>query len=234
MRGLGEVDGARDRPRSRASTVEWSSVGPGARDHHGAGMAISKSRRDRLRKLIKGIDIAMFTTYGEAGFPVSRPLSTQEAEFDGETLWFFTRGTSPKVREIRRNPKVNVAYASKDRNVYISVAGKAAIVDEQTRIDEFWNDALKAFFPRGRTDPNLVLIRVDVATVEYWEGPSTGVGKLIAFVVARVRKDDSSMGENRMIRMKGRKPAARKPAARKPARGARPRKRTAAKRTTRR
>ena len=63
-------------------------------------MAISSSKRDRLRKLIKDIDIAMFTTTGEAGFPVSRPLSTQEAEFDGEVLWFFTRRSSPKVREI--------------------------------------------------------------------------------------------------------------------------------------
>ena len=192
-------------------------------------MSISRSKRDRLRKLIKGIDIAMFTTYGEAGFPVSRPLSTQEAEFDGRVLWFFTRGTSPKVREIRRNPKVNVAYASKDRNVYISVAGKASIVEDQARIDEFWNDALKAFFPGGRSDRNLVLIRVDVATVEYWEGPSTGVGKLIAFVVARVRKDDSSMGENRLIRMKPRKRPARKAAGK-----ARPRKRAVAKRSARR
>src|SRR5687768_139438 len=161
----------------------------------------STKKRDQLRELMEGIDIAMFTTIGEDGFPVSRPLSTQEAEFDGKWLWFFVRKDTPKVREIARYPKVNVAYASKDRNVYLSVAGTAEVVDEQKKIDAFWNDALKAYFPRGRTDPNLVLIRVIVHTVQYWEGPSTGLGKLIDFVVARVTHVDAPFGENRLLRL---------------------------------
>lgn len=164
-------------------------------------MATATEKREQLRGLIKGIDIAMFTTWGEGGFPVSRPLSTQEAEFDGKVLWFFTRRSSAKVDEIRRNPKVNVAYASKDRNVYLSVAGTAELVDEQALIDAYWNDAMKAFFPGGRTDPDLALIKVTVHTVEYWDGPSTLVGKAIAFVISRVRKDDSAMGDSGQLRM---------------------------------
>lgn len=164
-------------------------------------MATATEKRDQLRRLMKGIDIAMFTTYGEDGFPVSRPLSTQEAEFDGRVLWFFVRRSSAKVAEIARNPRVNVAYASQDRNVYLSVAGTAAVVDDPARIDQFWNDAMKAFFPGGRTDPDLVLIRVAVHTVEYWDGPSTLIGKAIAFVIARVRKDDSAMGDSGQLRL---------------------------------
>ena len=164
-------------------------------------MATATEKRDQLRRLMKGIDIAMFTTWGEAGFPVSRPLSTQEAEFDGKALWFFTRHSSAKVDEIRRNPKVNVAYASKERNVYLSVAGTAELVEEPTLVDAFWNDAMKAFFPGGRTDPDLALLKVDVHTVEYWDGPSTLLGQAIAFVVARVRKDDSALGDSGQLRM---------------------------------
>lgn len=181
-------------------------------------MSAARTKRDRLRKLIEGIDIAMFTTYGESGFPVSRPLSTQEAEFDGEMLWFFVRRSSAKIGEIARNPKVNVSYASKDRNVYISVAGRAALVDDEAKIDELWSDAHKAWFKRGRNDPDLGLLGVKVATVEYWEGPSTGIGKAIAFVVARVTKDDAPMGENRLIRMQPRRKGAagkKSPAARR-------------------
>jgi Uncharacterized stress protein (general stress protein 26) len=164
-------------------------------------MATATEKREQLRGLIKGIDIAMFTTWGEGGFPVSRPLSTQEAEFDGKVLWFFTRRSSAKVDEIRRNPKVNVGYASKERNVYLSVAGTAELVDEQALIDAYWNDAMKAFFPGGRTDPDLALIKVTVHTVEYWDGPSTLLGKAIAFVISRVRKDDSAMGDSGQLRM---------------------------------
>ena len=99
-------------------------------------MATAAEKRDQLRGLMKGIDIAMFTTWGESGFPVSRPLSTQEVEFDGKALWFFTRRSSAKVEEIRRNPKVNVAYASKERNVYLSVAGTAEAIADITSTGE--------------------------------------------------------------------------------------------------
>ena len=175
----------------------------------------STKKRDQLRALMEGIDIAMFTTIGEDGFPVSRPLSTQEAEFDGKVLWFFVRRDTPKVREITRYPRVNVAYASKDRNVYLSVAGTARVEDDQTLIDAFWNDALKAYFKKGRTDPNLVLIEVTVHSVQYWEGPSTGIGRMIAFVAARLGADESVMGENRLLRMEEAPPRQRRAARRK-------------------
>lgn len=165
-------------------------------------MANAAEKREELRGLMKGIDIAMFTTLGENGFPVSRPLSTQEVEFDGKLLWFFVRRSSAKVKEIQRYPRVNVAYSSKDKNVYLSVAGSADIVDDQGKIDEFWNDALKAFFPRGRNDPNLVLVRVTVHSVEYWQGPSTAIGKAVAFVIARVTKNDDAMGQTHLLRFK--------------------------------
>lgn len=172
-------------------------------------MATASEKRDRVRELMKGIDIAMFTTIGEDGFPVSRPLSTQDAEFDGRTLWFFVRRNSAKVAEIARYPRVNVAYASQDSNVYLSVAGTASIEDEQALIDRFWSDAYKAFFPGGRTDPQLVLIRVDVATIEYWDGPSSGIGKAVAFVISRVTRNDDYMGENHLLRI-GAKPSTAK------------------------
>ena len=165
-------------------------------------MANATEKREELRGLMKGIDIAMFTTVGENGFPVSRPLSTQDVEFDGKLLWFFVRKNSAKVNEIRRYPRVNVAYSSKDKNVYLSVAGTADIVEDQAKIDEFWNDALKAFFPKGPNDKNLVLVRVTVHSVEYWQGPSTAIGKAVAFVIARVTKNDDAMGTTHLLRFK--------------------------------
>lgn len=60
-------------------------------------MARRATSAERLAELIEGIDIAMLTTVGPEGWLVSRPLSTQQASFDGERLWFFTEADSPKV-----------------------------------------------------------------------------------------------------------------------------------------
>jgi len=166
-------------------------------------MATNDEQRELLRSMIKDIDIAMFTTVSKSGYPVSRPLSTQKVDFDGELLWFFTRGDSPKIAELRKSSRVNVAYASASRNTYVSVTGDAEVMRDQAKINELWSDALKAFFPNGPDDPKLKLIRVRVATAEYWDGPSSAIGKLVSFVIARVTKNDEFMGENRIMQLRG-------------------------------
>jgi general stress protein 26 len=178
-------------------------------------MATRSKKTEQIAGLLADIDICMFTTVGDNGYLVSRPLSTQAAEFDGERLWFFTSASSPKVRELTRNKKVNVSYASKDRNVYVSVTGDARVNRDRAKIDEFWSDAYKAFWPRGKDDPDVVLVEVLVRTVEYWEGPGSWIGKSIAFLIARVTKNESAMGDNKVIRV--RKGAPKKRAASKKA-----------------
>ncbi|MBU8974976.1 pyridoxamine 5'-phosphate oxidase family protein [Lysobacter sp. MMG2] len=165
----------------------------------------------RIGALLKKIDIAMLTTTGKGGFLMSRPLSTQHAQFDGRRVWFFTQADSPKVAEIRRHPKVNLAYASKSKNVYISMTGTASVNREQTVIDALWNDAMKAFFPKGRNDPNLTLLEVDVHSVEYWDGPGTWIGKAVSFLIARVTKKEEVMGENRIVDLTAKRPRKRLP-----------------------
>ena len=178
-----------------------------------------------IAKLIEDIDITMFTTVGSEGYLVSRPLSTQKAQFDGEKVWFFVASDSPKVAEIARNSKVNLAYASKGRNTYVSMAGDAYVNNDPVKIEAFWNDALKAYFPRGINDPKLTLIEVAVRTAEFWDGPGSLIGKAIAFAVARVTKRDDAMGENRIVdlrpgRATSKSPRARTTAAKTPARKA--------------
>jgi general stress protein 26 len=164
-------------------------------------MATRAEKTRQIAALLEQIDFCMFTTVGQDGYLVSRPLSTQAAEFDGERLWFFTSARSPKVREIASHPQVNCAYVSKDKNVYASVAGVAQVTRDQALIDRFWKDAYKAYFPKGRKDPNVALIEVNVRTVEYWDGPDTWIGKSIAFLIARVTKREEVMGENKLLRV---------------------------------
>ena len=181
----------------------------------------SKTGNDNVEMvatMMKGIDIAMFTTVGAGGYLVSRPLSTQDVTFDGKRVWFFVEADSPKVADIKRNGKVNLAYASDKRNTYISVTGDATLNRDPGRIDQFWNDALKAFFPKGKTDPNLALIEVALHTAEYWDGPSTLVGKAIGFVLARVTGNDDVMGKTRIVDLetgRSRKPPSNDTAPRK-------------------
>lgn len=119
---------------------------------------------ETLRELIKDIDIAMLTTATEEGL-VSRPMKTQEVEFDGD-LWFFTKKDTSKYDEILQNQDVNVAYVGKS---YVSVRGRAEIIDDLDKKKELWSKVYDKIMQTSYDDPNVILIKVTVEAAEYWD-----------------------------------------------------------------
>lgn len=162
-----------------------------------------KNDVEKLRDLIKGIRFAMFTTVDGDGSLRSRPMATQEAEGDSD-LWFFTDASSPKVGEVERDHRVNLSYAAPDENRYVSVSGTARMVRDPAKAKELWNPALKAWFPEGLDDPELVLLRVQVEKAEYWDYPSSKMVQLFGFLkaVATGTKADN-LGENEKLELAG-------------------------------
>ncbi|HYE18292.1 MAG TPA: pyridoxamine 5'-phosphate oxidase family protein [Tepidisphaeraceae bacterium] len=139
----------------------------------------------KLAELIKGINIAMLTTVGDNGALHSRPMATQQAEFDG-VLWFFTEAESGKVHEVQQDKHVNLSYADPSGNRFVSVSGLAQLVRDRAKAEELWSPIHKAWFPKGLDDPNLALLRVQVTQAEYWDGPSSTLVKLYGFAKAMV------------------------------------------------
>lgn len=154
-----------------------------------------------LANLIKDVEIAMLTTTRADGRLASRPLGTQQVEFDGN-LWFATAADSEKVAEIKADPQVNVAYASAGKNTYVSISGKASIVSDREKIEELWSPAMKIFFPEGKDDPNLRLILVRAESAEYWDGPGTAIGKALYLLVAAVSDDPGAMSDNETLKIR--------------------------------
>ena len=152
---------------------------------------------EKLRDLIKGIKICMLTTVAQDGSLRSRPMSTQDAEFDGD-LWFFTYDNEGKATEIERIPAVNVAYADTGKQRYVSASGTASLVHDRAKMEQFWNPLLKAFFPDGLETPNIALIKVAVEEAEYWESDGR-IASLLQFAKAALTGTEAEPGENRKL-----------------------------------
>jgi general stress protein 26 len=127
-----------------------------------------KNPGKKLRKMVKKVPVAMLTTVGADGTLRSRPMATQAPDFDGE-LWFFTRFHSPKSEDIKENQRVNVSYASPKQDRYVSVSGTATVVRDAAKVKELWRGEYKAWFPDGKKDPDLALLKVKVEKAEYWD-----------------------------------------------------------------
>ncbi len=155
---------------------------------------------EKLAKLIRGFKFAMLTTVDLDGSLYSRPMACQQQEFTGE-LWFFTSRSSGKIRSIESDQHVNVSYASPSDQVFISVSGRASIITDHHKFDEFWSPLYKAWFPLGLEDPDLILLRVHVESAEYWDSPSNMIVKLVGFAKAILTGHPVSMGEHRKVNL---------------------------------
>jgi general stress protein 26 len=163
----------------------------------------SDTRSDDVKKLaelIKDIRIAMLTTVDEDGSLRSRPMATQDVEFNGE-LWFMVGADSAKVHEVQEDQQVNVSFANPDNQQYVSVSGSAQLVRDRQKIDEFWNPMYKAWFPEGKDDPNIALLRVTVTKAEYWDSHSSPVVHLLGFAKALITGQSYDGGENEKVNL---------------------------------
>jgi general stress protein 26 len=128
----------------------------------------SRYSSQQFRDLVKDIPFAMFTTVTPGGGLRSRPMVASENAFDG-TLWFFTRTSSAVAQEVAGNTMVNVTYVSAPEDRFVSVSGSASVVRDVEHAGGMWSPAYNQWFAGGPSDPELSLIRIEVARVEFWD-----------------------------------------------------------------
>lgn len=153
----------------------------------------------KLRDIVKAVDICMLTTVDEHGDLHSRPMSNnKDIDFDGD-LWFFTSTNSHKTDEIERDSKVNASFADIKGQQYASLTGHAELVRDRAKIEELWKPVFRMYFPDGVDSHDIALLKVSVEHAEYWDGSQSIFSHAIGFVAALVKGESAQLGENERI-----------------------------------
>lgn len=152
----------------------------------------------KISELIKDIRIAMLSTASPEGTIHSRPMATQETEFDGELL-FLTRQESSKTDEIAHQSQVTLSYVDSKHARFVCLSGRASLSKDRATIHELWNPLYKAWFPEGEQDPQITVIRVYIDHAEYWEAPANAVVRGYQLLKAAATKGRSPVGEHQAV-----------------------------------
>ncbi len=142
-----------------------------------------QSPTQRVAELIKDFRFAMLTTRNAEDRLVAHPLTVQEAEFDGD-LWFLVAKSATFVTDLRADDRVGVSLSSNDS--WVSLSGRARMVEDRAKIDELWNPVVEAWFPNGPQDPDVGLLKFTAETAEYWDSPGGRLASLFSFVKSKV------------------------------------------------
>lgn len=153
-----------------------------------------------LKSKIKSIRFAMFTTIDEHGHLISRPMTNQETDAEGN-LWFYTSTETDLWENIVTQPQVNLTFSEPADHVYVSVSGRAERVVDRDKIKAMWNPAVQAWYPHGPDDPHVVLIRVVSDTAEFWDSNANGMVQLFKMAKAVLTGTTPDEGEHAKLKL---------------------------------
>ena len=123
-----------------------------------------KELQDRLWKALKNDRTVMLGGKGVH----ARPM-TAMVEGDRGPIWFFTSRDNALVEAARKREIEGVLMlASKNHEVFATVGGRLAVDTDPAVVERLWNPFVAAWFPGGKTDPTLRLLRFDTGVAEIW------------------------------------------------------------------
>ena len=128
---------------------------------------------EKLKKdLWKSMARSPFVMVGLEGGGHSEPLTAQLDEDQVDTLWFFVG----KDNRLNSGGAAMVQFVGKGHDYFACLAGVIHVDSDRAMIDKLWSKPVQAWFPGGKDDPNLVLLRFDISDAELWEADMSLVG----------------------------------------------------------
>ncbi len=94
----------------------------------------------------------------------SLPMTAQLDKDANSAFWFYTS------RDNRLAPggPAMAQFAAKGHDLFASVAGSLTEESDQAVIDRFWTKEVESWYPGGRQDPSLLMLRFDLGNAEIW------------------------------------------------------------------
>lgn len=93
------------------------------------------------------------------------PMSPQLDKDANSSIWFFTH-TKSAFAELG---PVTATFEGKGHEIFARFDGTLAVEDSRERFEQFWNNFVEAWYDGGKTDPDLLFLRMDLGNAEIWD-----------------------------------------------------------------
>ncbi|MBX9815474.1 MAG: pyridoxamine 5'-phosphate oxidase family protein, partial [Sphingomonas sp.] len=104
----------------------------------------------------------------------SQPMTAQTLGDRQDALWFFMA----KDNRLAIGGAAMAQFMSKGHDFFACVHGRLSADQDPALIDRLWSKQTEAWFPGGKQDPQLLLLRYDLESAELWEGDVSLTGQV--------------------------------------------------------
>jgi general stress protein 26 len=94
----------------------------------------------------------------------SLPMTAQLDKNADHAFWFYTT----KDNRLAPGGPAMAQFAGQDHALFACIAGTLVAETDPTVVDRYWSNQVEAWYPGGRSDPNLLMLRFDLGDAEIW------------------------------------------------------------------
>ncbi|MBH5322494.1 pyridoxamine 5'-phosphate oxidase family protein [Aurantiacibacter sediminis] len=94
------------------------------------------------------------------------PMTAQLDKDANSAIWFFTT----KDHTFAKGGPATATFAGKGHDMFARFSGVLSEETSQERFEKQWSTVVEAWFPGGKDDPNLLMLRMDLGQAEIWNG----------------------------------------------------------------
>lgn len=121
---------------------------------------------------------------------------TAFVERDSNTLWFYTKSDTDLAQSVAANG-ADAAFMFLDKKLQACIDGRLTLSRDRERIERFWNAHVAAWYPQGKDDPSLILLRLDVSEAAVWINEGGLLKYAFEVAKANASKTTPDVGERR-------------------------------------
>ena len=118
----------------------------------------------------------------------SEVMTAQIDEDQSDVLYFF----AGRDNRIAGGGKAMAQFVAKGHDFFACLAGTVSPDNDRAQIEKLWNPQVAAWFPGGKEDPNLALLRFDIANAELWETDVSLTGRVKMLFGGTIKPSESS------------------------------------------
>jgi len=123
----------------------------------------------------------------------SQPMTAFRDE-ETAAIWFFTRDDTELARDVGAGQDAMFTYGSKDQQIWACFQGRLSRQHDAAVIERHWNPVVAAWYPEGKDDPHLTLLRFDDADGRVWVSRKGALGFFYEVAKANLTKTTPDAG----------------------------------------
>ena len=122
--------------------------------------------RDRLWKELDEARIVMLGLVG--GEPHHMQPMAAYGDKAGDAIWFFTKKETDLVQQTGASHDAMVCIMSKDTQFQACIHGTLVPDTDRAKMEEYWSPFVSAWYPEGKQDADLIMMRLDPHDARAW------------------------------------------------------------------